>query len=144
MLSTTRVLAAGLLVACTVLTGCARSADVPTADVVAQLKDFEIDLSASRVSSGHVVLGLRNTGPTVHELVIAKTDLDSGDLPIGKDGLSVDEDDRRFRVLGEEEHVQLTEEEVMDLVLQPGHYVVFCNLEGHYLGGMHEDLEVTR
>lgn len=138
------MLAVGLLLACSALVGCSRSADVPTADVVAQLEDFEIDLSTEQVDAGHVLIGLRNTGPTVHELVVARTDLDSGDLPIGKDGLSVDEDDRRFRVLGEEEHVQLTQEEVLDLVLEPGHYVVFCNLEGHYLGGMHEDLEVTR
>jgi uncharacterized cupredoxin-like copper-binding protein len=26
--------------------------------------------------------------------------------------------------------------------LAPGHYVLFCNLEGHYLGGMNVSLEV--
>ena len=27
--------------------------------------------------------------------------------------------------------------------LPPGHYVLYCNLEGHYLGGMHASLVVT-
>ena len=46
------------------------------------------------------------------------------------------------RVLGEDESVQLDERHQLDLDLDPGHYVLFCNLEGHYLGGMHVDLEV--
>ncbi len=124
------------------LTGCGRTEPVPTADVVARLADFEIHRSADEVRSGHVVVGLRNTGPTVHELVVARTDRRSGDLPLGEDGLSVAEEAPRFRVLGEDENVQLDEQDVLELELAPGHYVLFCNFQGHYLGGMHADLEV--
>ena len=137
-----RALLTVALVAAMWLPGCARSEDVPTADVVVSLKDFKIQLSTPTVSSGRVVLGLENAGPTVHELVVARTDLPSDSLPIGADGLSVDEEAPTFRVLGEEEHVQLDEQEVLKLVMKPGHYVLYCNLEGHYLGGMHTDIEV--
>ena len=27
--------------------------------------------------------------------------------------------------------------------LKPGHYVLFCNLPGHYAAGMHQDFWVT-
>ena len=40
------------------------------------------------------------------------------------DGLDIDE--RQTQVLG----------------LTPGNYVLYCNLEGHYLGGMHASLAV--
>ncbi|MBX3285706.1 MAG: hypothetical protein R2746_07060 [Acidimicrobiales bacterium] len=114
----------------------------PEPDVTVELKDFEVGLSTARTESGRVVFDLENTGPTVHELVVARTDLASGELPLGSDGLSVDEDTPKVRVLGEDESVQLDERHQLDLDLDPGHYVLFCNLEGHYLGGMHVDLEV--
>ena len=31
----------------------------------------------------------------------------------------------------------------LPLTLAPGRYVFFCNMDGHYLGGMHAVLEVT-
>ena len=82
------------LVLCTVVVlvsapGCDRAPAPPKADVVVDLKDFEVGLSTARTGSGRVVFDLENSGPTVHELVVARTDLDSGDLPLGADGLSV-------------------------------------------------------
>ena len=130
-----------LLVACA--TGCTGDQEVPTADVVARMEDFKIELSAEEVASGDVVIGMRNDGPTAHELVVARTDRDSDELPLGEDGLSVAEEAPRFRVIGEDESVLLDEEDVLALQLEPGHYVLFCNFQGHYLGGMHADLEVT-
>ena len=32
--------------------------------------------------------------------------------------------------------------EDLTLDLKPGRYVLWCNLEGHYLGGMHETFDV--
>ena len=138
-----RVLVIAVLLAPVCLSGCGRGQDVPTADVVAHLQDFKIKLSSGHARSGHVVIGLENAGPTVHELVVARTDLRADHLPLSKDGLTIDEEAPHFRVLGEDEHVHLSEQRVLDLVLKPGHYVLYCNLEGHYLGGMHHDLEVT-
>ena len=31
---------------------------------------------------------------------------------------------------------------LLGLGLTPGNYVLYCNLEGHYLGGMHASLAV--
>ena len=44
--------------------------------------------------------------------------------------------------MGENGGIDLWHTDTLVLRLPPGHYVVFCNLEGHYLGGMHTLLEV--
>ena len=107
------------------------------------LRDFRIDAPARPIHAGTIDLVLDNRGPTVHELVLARTTLDADDLPIGKDGLSVSETSARVRIVDEIEEVQLGDTAVLHVRLEPGHYVLFCNLEGHYLGGMHADLEVV-
>jgi uncharacterized cupredoxin-like copper-binding protein len=30
----------------------------------------------------------------------------------------------------------------LDVTLRPGRYVMFCNMQGHYLGGMHHSFRV--
>ena len=97
--------------------GCGGDAAVPTADVVARMEDFEIELSADVVDAGTVVIGMENDGPTVHELVVARTDRPADELALGEDGLSVTEEAPGFRVLGEDENVQLDEQDVLELVL---------------------------
>jgi uncharacterized cupredoxin-like copper-binding protein len=45
-------------------------------------------------------------------------------------------------LLGSIEVLKLGESDDLTLRLPPGHYVLWCNLEGHYLGGMHASLDV--
>ena len=54
----------------------------PEPDVTVELKDFEVGLSTARTESGRVVFDLENTGPTVHELVVARTDLPGDIYPV--------------------------------------------------------------
>ena len=75
-----------------------------------------------------------------YEFVIVRTDFPSDQLPIGADGLSVNED--QLRPAGEIGEVESGTTQTLALHLAPGRYVFFCNLEGHYLGGMHGVLEV--
>jgi len=55
--------------------------------------------------------------------------------------LSVDED--AVQSVGEISEVAAGENNTLSGHLTPGHYVVFCNLEGHYLGGMRAGIEVN-
>jgi uncharacterized cupredoxin-like copper-binding protein len=82
-----------------------------------------------------------NTGPTTHEFVIVRTDLPDDGLPIGVDGLSVDEDG--LEPVDEIEGIEDGTSGQVDVMLEPGRYVFFCNFEGHYLAGMHAAVEVT-
>jgi uncharacterized cupredoxin-like copper-binding protein len=105
------------------------------------LKDFQITPSEQTVGAGNVVIRVHNDAPVTHEFVVVRTDLPADELPIGRDGLSVNEE----WLDGIDELDAVPEAQTRDLRLDlpPGRYVFFCNLEGHYLGGMHAVLEVT-
>ena len=71
--------------------------------------------------------------------MLAKTDDAPDQLPTSSDG-SVDE--AGLDVPGEVEEVEGGAEGTVSLDLQPGNYVMFCNLPGHYSGGMYGSLTV--
>ena len=103
--------------------------------------DFRIDASAITVASGTVSFDVHNDAPATHEFVVVRTDDPDDRLPIAADGISVDED--VLTSVGELSDVPAGADETLSLSLAPGRYVYFCNMEGHYMGGMHGVLEVT-
>jgi uncharacterized cupredoxin-like copper-binding protein len=105
------------------------------------LKDFAIHASEAVVPAGSVELNVYNAGPATHEFVVVRTDLPADQLPIASDGLSVDEEE--LNTAGEISDVPIWGTDTIELHLAPGHYVFFCNLDGHYLGGMHLGVAVT-
>lgn len=104
-------------------------------------RDFAITAPSSIPSGGDVTFKVTNDGPATHEFVVVRTDLPADELPIASDGLSVDED--AVDHVGEIGQVDLGTTETVQLSLPPGRYVFFCNLDGHYLGGMHTALVVA-
>jgi hypothetical protein len=124
------------------LTACSPTSPTASGTVVnISLHDFKI-VSATPVSSDpDVVFKVDNLAPATHEFVVVQTDLAPDKLPIASDGLSVDED--KLHPVGEIGEVPTGTVQTLALHLAPGHYVFFCNLDGHYLGGMHGVLEVT-
>jgi uncharacterized cupredoxin-like copper-binding protein len=118
----------------------AGAADGPVVHV--RLHDFKIRNQDPVTSSGDVTLHVRNAGPSTHEINVDRTSLADGDLPLGPDGLTVDEDAPQLHRIGSIEVLRLGETGDLTLHLPPGHYVLWCNLEGHYLGGMHASLDV--
>jgi uncharacterized cupredoxin-like copper-binding protein len=116
-----------------------RASSASTVEV--RLKDFAIHASKAIMPAGSVELNVYNAGPATHEFVIVRTDLRADQLPIASDGLSVDED--QLDPAGEISDVPLWGTDRIELHLAPGHYVFFCNLDGHYLGGMHLGVAVT-
>ena len=106
------------------------------------MRDFKITPSASVLRSGLVSFRLHGHGPTTHELNVVGTDVPADSLPLGADGLTVDEDAGSLRWAGSVEALDIGDVQILTLRLPPGRYVLFCNLEGHYLGGMHFVLTV--
>jgi hypothetical protein len=105
------------------------------------LWDFHIDTGTPSVTSGDVVFDAHNQAPATHEFVVVRTNLPADALPLGPDGLSVNEDS--LDGVGELSEVPAGTVGTLPLHLAPGRYVFFCNLDGHYLGGMHGVLEVS-
>jgi uncharacterized cupredoxin-like copper-binding protein len=112
-----------------------------TSTVRVKEQDFRIAVAPARVRAGTVRLVLRNQGPDTHELLIVRSP--SSALPLRSDGLTVNETALDPATVGVIEGKEPgTAEEVL-LHLKPGRYELFCNMAGHYLGGMRAVLVVT-
>ena len=92
--------------------------------------------------AGTVSFRIRNQGPTTHELIVVRTDRSPDKLPLQDDGLTVDEEGDGVHLLDEAEGLDIDDRQTMVLDLAAGDYVLYCNLEGHYLGGMYAALTV--
>jgi uncharacterized cupredoxin-like copper-binding protein len=126
-----------------ILTCCSgdASANDPGA-IQVKLEDFLLHASTTTSPSGDITLHLENDGPSTHELNVDKTDLAADQLPLRTDGLSVAEDSPLLTRIKAVEILESGDTANMELQLSPGHYVLYCNLEGHYLGHMYATLDV--
>jgi len=106
------------------------------------LEDFRVREDAAVVPAGTVSFRVRNQGPTSHELIVVRTDRAPDKLPLQRDGLTVDEEARGIKLLDEIEGLDIDDRQSLVLDLAAGNYVMYCNLEGHYLGGMYAALTV--
>ena len=103
-------------------------------------RDFHIATSTSVVSAGTVTLRIHNAGPDQHELIVAPSR--AGGLPVRADGFTVDEETIQASEPGSIIPQQPGGTELLTVHLRPGRYVLFCNMEGHYMAGMHTVLVV--
>lgn len=132
------------LVATAVLGGCSSAVHSaqPNGEVVhITEKDFKISGPSTRVDAGDVVLSVENQGPDDHELIVVRAD--DAPLPLRADGVTVDEDRLDPDTIGALEPGAPGNVRQLAVHLAPGHYTMFCNMAGHYLGGMHAELDVT-
>jgi len=111
------------------------------AKINATLTDYEIVLSASTAKAGEITFHVQNNADaTVHEFVVVQTDTAAADLPVGAD-LLVDES--QFTPIDEIEDLEAGDSADLTVTLAAGHYVILCNIAGHYQLGMHTDFNVT-
>jgi hypothetical protein len=120
-------------------------------EVNVTLQEWAVVPDTLSVPAGSITFNATNIGPMdPHELVIVRTDIPAAELPTREDG-AFDEEGEGVEVIGEIEEfdVGLTESATFDL--EPGKYVLLCNLveeedgamEAHYQMGMWIDFEVT-
>ena len=130
------IVAAALLV----VSGCGTAGDGkgPAAVLHVSERDFHIK-APKHAPTGDVVLSVRNKGPERHELIVVR--LGGSRLPLRRDGLTIDEDKLEPVKIGALEP-GLPGVRELRLHLASGHYVLFCNMYGHYLGGMRAELVV--
>jgi uncharacterized cupredoxin-like copper-binding protein len=127
-----------------ILSGCGASASAGTgaggAMVGVTEHDFHISTTVVHVSPGEVTFRIHNNGPDEHELIIAPDR--KGGLPLRRDGITVNEEAIQSSEPGSITPQQPGGTESLQVHLAAGRYVLFCNMEGHYLGGMHTVLDV--
>jgi uncharacterized cupredoxin-like copper-binding protein len=115
------------------------------------LQEFAILPAQTSVPAGTVTFEATNTGPAEeHEMVVLKTDLAPNALPTQADG-SADEEGAGVQSIGEIAEFPAGQTESGTFDLQPGHYVLICNIVdtnngqtvSHYHQGMWVEFTVS-
>lgn len=105
--------------------------------VTATLHDDGIVLSQPGISSGPVSFRVENEGTMIHELeVFAGEDVS---LPVAN-GVA---DTSGLVLIDEVEDIPPGSTMNLSVDLDPGNYVILCNLPGHYQAGMITELQVS-
>lgn len=113
-----------------------------TGKVSATLKDFSIGLDPASASAGEVTFSITNDGPSDHEFVVFRTDLDPGALPTSEAG-EVDEAGAGLTLVDEAEDIAASSTTDLTVDLEAGSYAIVCNVPGHYAQGMHTGFTVS-
>ena len=128
---------AGALAACSG----APAQPTPPPPITVNLTSFSMAPSATSARAGKTTFIATNTAPGIqHELIIIKTDL-------AADKLMVESDDRVsedvMHSLGEVSELDSGKSGIVTINLDAGHYVLICNIAGHYRQGMRFDFTVN-
>ncbi|MEI6270882.1 MAG: sulfocyanin-like copper-binding protein [Chloroflexota bacterium] len=106
-------------------------------------KEWEIALDSSLHEAGTVAFHLTNAGTIAHEFLVVRTDRSAADLVSSVDPTTNRIDEALLDVVNEQPEYNPGVPGAVTVDLLPGHYVVMCNIEGHYKAGMHADLEIV-
>lgn len=102
-------------------------------------RDFRIS-APKQVASGNLVVTVDNKGPDDHELIIVRAT--TARLPLRSDGLTANEERLDPITAVALEPVGPGTVRKVRLHLEPGRYVLFCNMSGHLMAGMRTTLVV--
>jgi hypothetical protein len=118
--------------------------------VQVKLGEYSIIPDSDPVRAGRVVLEVRNSGPQKrHELVIVRGDAPPDGLPLTKDGAAELDG---IEVVARVDAQEIGGAAPVDLTMEPGRYIMLCNLvdraadgslEAHYSLRMHSVLTVV-
>jgi uncharacterized cupredoxin-like copper-binding protein len=114
----------------------ATSSDAATKSAAVTLSEFKVSPSPKSVSAGKVTFTVKNTGHMEHELTIIKTSKGASKLPVASKRAS------ETGKIGEIEDVGAGKSKKHTFNLKKGHYVLICNIPGHYQAGMRADFTV--
>jgi uncharacterized cupredoxin-like copper-binding protein len=109
------------------------------------LSQWSVAPSTSSAPAGPVTFSVTNEGTIVHEFVVLGTDTLAADIPIKSFEGEADRinEDTAGTNEGETGDMAAGATQTLTIDLKPGHYVLLCNLPGHYNQGMHLDFTVT-
>jgi uncharacterized cupredoxin-like copper-binding protein len=131
-----------LCVLAILLAACGSAPETLPADVqvTVELKDYSITDTPATIKAGTIKFGIRNSGAMLHEFDLIKTDL-------APDKLEIDTAAAKAKTDGLVKQVQnigVGKVATLSADLAPGHYVIICNVAGHYQLGMRAELTVSQ
>ena len=103
-----------------------------------ELTDHAITVDPASVAAGRFVLNIRNAGTQARELQIIRTDAAADALPYN----TVAQQAKPADKVAERESIRSTATAHLTVDLPAGHYVLLCDIPGHYAAGMRVSLDV--
>jgi uncharacterized cupredoxin-like copper-binding protein len=131
------LLGASLVTTMIICAGPSARADEVVAVTLADkgMESMHMDLSANEIKTGKVTFNVTNTSQNlVHEFVVAKPDKPIELLPYDEGKREVKED--AIGVVNEIENIGPGRSGALTLNLEPGRYILLCNIAGHFKAGM--------
>ncbi|HSL34374.1 MAG TPA: sulfocyanin-like copper-binding protein [Candidatus Limnocylindrales bacterium] len=104
-----------------------------------ELKEWSVTPSSATASAGSVTFNVTNSGTTIHEFVVVKTDTKAADLTVVDNKI----DESVLTPVDEIEDIEAGATPTLTVDLAAGHYVLLCNIETHYSQGMYADFDVS-
>ena len=96
---------------------------------------MHVTADTESVPAGDVTFAVTNASNTmIHEMLLVKVNDTHAQLPYFAGDDRIDED--KAGSLGEVSELDAGKSGSLTLTLDPGSYVLFCNLRGHYMAGM--------
>lgn len=127
---TAALIAAGVMAAALAAVP-ATEARTDATTVTVRLKEWKVIPSVSSVRAGKATFVARNVGQLDHDLVVLRTNLAPGKLPVA--GARAKEVGR----VGKTPVFRPGQTRRLTLTLKAGKYVLLCNVPGHYKAGMY-------
>ncbi|HEY3218118.1 MAG TPA: hypothetical protein VGK15_03415 [Candidatus Limnocylindria bacterium] len=110
----------------------------PDVNVIVDMKEYTVTLNTPTVKAGIVKFGIRNLGTMVHDFDLIKTDLAPDKLPMDVASAKAQTDGLVKQMI----NIAQGRVTTVEASLVAGHYVIFCNVAGHYQLGMRAELTV--
>jgi uncharacterized cupredoxin-like copper-binding protein len=102
-----------------------------------------LSLDQPSIKAGDVVFSVHNDAMTEeHEMVLVRLKSPTQDIPIVQSKHRIDE--KKLNSLGEVSDLKPGADGTLEVKLEPGTYLLFCNIKGHYEAGMHARLTVKQ
>ena len=108
------------------------------------LSNATMGIKLSQDSAPHGVVGFKVTNDskdTIHEMIVARIEKPGMSLPYVESEQKVDEDQAGDK--GEVSELDPGQYGSLTLTLEPGTYLLYCNIAGHYAAGMWAEFTVT-
>ena len=99
-------------------------------------KEFKITPSVSKAKAGSVTFTVKNIGHLSHEFLVLETSTPASKLKT-KGAVAV-----VTGLQGKIASFKPGKTKTLTLTLKPGHYVLICNIPGHYQAGQRADFTV--
>lgn len=112
--------------------------DVTKGEIGVEEREHTIVLTSNEVRAGQVTFVVRNRGGQAHDLIVIRTDAAADALPLDQQTQKASEEGRVDGV----ELINPGRSSNLRVTLEPGRYVLICNVPTHYQLGMRTELTV--